>query len=121
MSPEQIQGRIVDERSDIYAIGAIAFELLSGRRMFTGRTFLSIAKKHLETTVSRNTLEKRGVPRELAATVLRCLEKKPEDRFSTAVALAESFEALERLQEPRGPAVTPEGAGRGPREDGRPP
>ncbi|HEX2798588.1 MAG TPA: serine/threonine-protein kinase, partial [Thermoanaerobaculia bacterium] len=40
MSPEQVQGRIVDERSDIYAIGAIAFELLSGRRMFTGRTFL---------------------------------------------------------------------------------
>jgi CheY-like chemotaxis protein len=107
MSPEQVQGRLVDERSDIYAIGAIAFELLSGRRMFTGRTFLSIARKHLETTVSRGTLEGRGVPRELEATVLRCLEKKPEDRFPTAAALASSFEALERLQEPRGPAVTP--------------
>ena len=107
MSPEQVQGRLVDERSDIYAIGAIAFELLSGRRMFTGRTFLSIAKKHLETTVSRDTLEGRGVPRELAATVLRCLEKKPEDRFPSAAALATSFEALERMQEARGPAVPP--------------
>jgi CheY-like chemotaxis protein len=107
MSPEQVQGRLVDERSDIYAIGAIAFELLSGRRMFTGRTFLSIARKHLETTVSRGTLEGRGVPRELEATVLRCLEKKPEDRFPTAAALASSFEALERLQQSRGPAVTP--------------
>ena len=107
MSPEQVQGRLVDERSDVYAIGAIAFELLSGRRMFTGRTFLSIARKHLETTVSRGTLEGRGVPRELAAAVLRCLEKKSEDRFPSAAALAASFEALERLQEPRGPAVTP--------------
>jgi serine/threonine-protein kinase len=107
MSPEQIQGRIVDERSDIYAIGAIAFELLSGRRMFTGRTFLSIAKKHLETTVSREALENRGVPRELAATVLRCLEKKPEDRFPSAAALAASFEALEGLQEPGRPAPMP--------------
>jgi CheY-like chemotaxis protein len=105
MSPEQVQGRLVDERSDIYAIGAIAFELLSGRRMFTGRTFLSIARKHLETTVSRDTLEESGVPRELAATVLRCLEKKPEDRFPSAAALAASFEALERMQGPRRPAV----------------
>jgi CheY-like chemotaxis protein len=107
MSPEQVQGRVVDERSDLYAIGAIAFELLSGRRMFTGRTFLSIAKKHLETTVSRGTLEGRGVPRELAATVLRCLEKKPEDRFPSAAALAASFEALERLRKPQGPATPP--------------
>jgi len=107
MSPEQVQGRLVDERSDLYSIGAIAFELLSGRRMFTGRTFLSIAKKHLETAVSRETLEGRGVPRELAATVLRCLEKRPEDRFPSAAALASSFEALERLQEPREPAARP--------------
>lgn len=107
MSPEQVQGRVVDERSDLYSIGAIAFELLSGRRMFTGRTFLSIAKKHLGTTVSRDTLEGRGVPREFAATVLRCLEKKAEDRFPSAAAVAASFEALERLQAPRGPAVNP--------------
>jgi CheY-like chemotaxis protein/predicted Ser/Thr protein kinase len=112
MSPEQIQGRIVDERSDVYAIGAIAFELLSGRRMFTGRTFLSLAKKHLETTVSRDTLEGRGVSRELAATVLRCLEKKPEDRFPSAAVLAASFDALERLQAPRGPAAKPPAAAR---------
>jgi CheY-like chemotaxis protein len=101
MSPEQVRGQLVDERSDIYAIGAIAFELLTGRRMFTGHTFLSIATKHLETPVSRETLEKRGVSRELAAVVLRCLAKKAEERFPTADALAASLEALERLQAPR--------------------
>ncbi|MCM3877795.1 MAG: serine/threonine protein kinase, partial [Thermoanaerobaculia bacterium] len=57
MSPEQLRGLVVDERSDIYAIGAMAFELLTGRRLFSGRTFLSLARKHLETTVSRETLE----------------------------------------------------------------
>jgi CheY-like chemotaxis protein len=106
MSPEQVQGRLVDERSDIYAIGAIAFELLTGRRMFSGRTFLSIARKHLETTVSRGTLEEGGVPRELAAIVIRCLAKKAEDRFPDASALADSFEAFERMQTPPEPAAT---------------
>jgi CheY-like chemotaxis protein/tRNA A-37 threonylcarbamoyl transferase component Bud32 len=107
MSPEQVRGLLVDERSDIYAIGAIAFELLTGRRMFTGRTFLSIARKHLETPVSREMLEERGVSRELAAVVLRCLAKKAEERFPTADALAVSLEALERLQAPRAQAALP--------------
>ncbi len=108
MSPEQVRGLVVDERSDIYAIGAIAFELLTGRRMFTGRTFLSIARKHLETPVSRETLEKRGVSRELAAVVERCLAKKAEDRFPSAAALAASLEALERQQAPRPRSGVPE-------------
>jgi len=107
MSPEQVRGVLVDERSDIYAIGAIAFELLTGRRMFTGRTFLSIARKHLETPVPRESLEERGVSRELAAVVLRCLEKKAEERFQSADALAASFEALERLSAPRAQAAQP--------------
>lgn len=107
MSPEQLRGLVVDERSDIYAIGAIAFELLTGSRLFTGRTFLSIARKHLENPVSRGRLEERGVSRELAAVVLRCLSKKPEERFQTAAAVAASLEALERLQAPRVPAAAP--------------
>ena len=107
MSPEQVRGLVVDERSDIYAIGVMAFELLTGRRLFTGRTFLSIARKHLETPVSRETLEKRGVSRELAAVVLRCLAKKPEERFQTAAALAASLEALERQQASQVPAAAP--------------
>jgi CheY-like chemotaxis protein len=107
MSPEQLRGLVVDERSDIYAIGVMAFELLTGRRLFTGRTFLSLARKHLETPVSRETLEERGVSRELAAVVLRCLAKKPAERFQTATAVATSLEALERLEASRAPAAAP--------------
>ncbi len=103
MSPEQLRGAVVDERSDIYAIGVIAFELLTGGRLFTGKTFLSIARKHLETNVTREALEARGVSRELAAVLLRCLAKKAEDRFQTATAVAVSFETLERMQAPPAP------------------
>ncbi|HEX7528199.1 MAG TPA: protein kinase [Thermoanaerobaculia bacterium] len=110
MSPEQLRGNVVDERSDIYAIGVMAFELLTGRRLFTGRTFLSIAQKHFETPVSREMLEERGVSRELAAVVLRCLAKRPEERFQTAAAVATSLETLERLQAPRAPAAAPRAA-----------
>ncbi len=101
MSPEQLCGLIGDERSDIYAIGAIAFELLTGRVLFTGRTFFSVARKHLEAPMSRGALEEEGVSRELAAVVVRCLAKNPEERFLTADALAASLAALEWQQTPR--------------------
>jgi serine/threonine protein kinase/ActR/RegA family two-component response regulator len=100
MAPEQLCGLIGDERSDIYAIGAIAFELLTGRVLFTGRTFFSVARKHLEAPMSRGALEEQGVSRELAAVVVRCLAKNPEERFLTADALAASLAALERQQTP---------------------
>jgi CheY-like chemotaxis protein len=101
MSPEQLCGQVGDERSDIYAIGAIAFELLTGHALFTGRTFFSVARKHLEAPLSRGALEKQGVSRELAAVVLRCLAKNPEERFLAADTLADSLAALERHQTPR--------------------
>jgi CheY-like chemotaxis protein len=98
MSPEQLCGQIGDERSDLYAIGAIAFELLTGRVLFPGRTFFSVARKHLEAPLSRGALEEQGVARALAAVVVRCLAKTPEERFPSADALADSLAALERHQ-----------------------
>jgi serine/threonine protein kinase len=105
MSPEQLSGLVGDGRSDIYAIGAIAFELLTGHALFTGRTFFSVARKHLEAPLSRGALEKQGVSRELAAVVVRCLAKNPEERFLAADALADSLAALERHQTPRSNAA----------------
>jgi CheY-like chemotaxis protein len=104
MSPEQLRGLVVDEKSDIYAIGAMAFELLTGRPLFSGSTFFSLARKHIEVPPPREILVERGVSVELAAVVLRCLEKKPEERFQTAAAVAESLESLERLETSSAPA-----------------
>jgi CheY-like chemotaxis protein len=98
MSPEQLCGQVGDERSDVSAIGAIAFELLTGHALFTGRTFFSVARKHLEAPLSRGALEEQGVARALAAVVVRCLAKNPEERFPSADTLADSLAALERHQ-----------------------
>ena len=107
MSPEQLRGLVVDERSDVYAIGVMAFEMLTGRRLFSGSTFFSLARKHLEAPVPRAALEERGVSREIAAVVLRCLEKKADERFQTAASLATSLESLERLEASSAPAAPP--------------
>jgi len=101
MSPEQVQGKTADERSDIYSIGVIAFEVLTARMLFDGGSFLSIARKHLDAPVPKDILETRGVPRELTAVVLRCLKKEPGARFQTASELADQLEKLSRMLEPR--------------------
>ena len=101
MSPEQVQGKTVDERSDIYSLGVIAFEALTGTMLYDGSSFLSIARKHLDAPVPRELLEKAGVPRELSAIVVRCLRKEPEARFQTAGELADQLGKLSKLLEPR--------------------
>lgn len=100
MSPEQIKGQAVDGRSDIYGIGAIAYEALVGRFLYEASTPLSVAMKHLEEPVPVGPLEERSVPRELIAIVLRCLRKEPAARFQTAAELASHLETLARLFEP---------------------
>ena len=100
MSPEQVQGDGTDERSDIYAIGVIAYEALAGCLLYTASTALSIALKHVEEPVPVGPLEEKAVPRELIAIVLRCLRKDPATRFQTAAELATQLEALRRMLEP---------------------
>ncbi len=104
MSPEQVHGGIVDGRSDIYAIGALAYEALAGCHLFTGLTPMSIALKHVEALVPIEPLKDRHVSRELIAIVLRCLRKEPETRFQSAGELAQQLETLSRLLAPEAEA-----------------
>jgi serine/threonine protein kinase len=80
MSPEQAQGKALDERSDIFSVGAILYELLSGRRAFEGHSFLET----LNAVVYR---EPRPLQSPAANIVKRCLAKDPAQRFQSAVEL----------------------------------
>jgi beta-lactam-binding protein with PASTA domain/predicted Ser/Thr protein kinase len=88
LSPEQAQGRPVHPSSDLYSVGVVLYEMLTGTVPFTGDTALEIAMKHLN-TVPEPPSEKRPpgigeVPHELDLVVLRALAKDPADRYQTA-------------------------------------
>ena len=94
MAPEQAAANEhIDHRADIYAVGAMAYELLAGRPPFTGTTPQQVLSAHV-TEVPRDVTEHRAaVPPGLGAVIMRCLEKKPADRWQTAEELLTQLEA----------------------------
>jgi eukaryotic-like serine/threonine-protein kinase len=94
MSPEQVKGRAVDHRSDIFSFGAILYEMLSGRRAFHGEsaaeTMSAILKEDPPDLAETN----QGISPALERLVNHCLEKSPEERFHSASDLAFALEAL---------------------------
>ena len=90
MAPEQIRGQAVDARTDIFAFGCVLYELLAGRRAFTGDTpsdTLSAILKDTPTPLVSEPTD-RAIPPQLIRIVERCLEKTPEARFQSTTDLA---------------------------------
>jgi eukaryotic-like serine/threonine-protein kinase len=94
MAPEQVRGLSVDHRADLFALGAILYELLSGRRAFSRDTAPETMTAILNTEPPDLGSAAEAVPPALVRIVNRCLEKSPSERFQSASDLAFALEAL---------------------------
>lgn len=101
MSPEQIQGREVDRRADIYAVGAMLFEALTGRRAFVGDGFAAVATKQLSETPPRVSAFRSGLSPAMDEIVDRALEKDRDARYATAREMSDALGALRLRASPR--------------------
>ena len=84
MAPEQVRSRAVDQRTDIYAIGAVLYELIEGRSPFTADTLAALCFQICED----EPLPTVRAPRELSAVIERCLAKDPDHRYANVIDLA---------------------------------
>ena len=112
MSPEQIAGGAIDGRSDLYAVGVILFECVTGKRPFEGSTVVALLNRHLTEAPSSPRAARPEVTLALESVILRALEKQPVLRFSSAdelaTALRRTFDELpeegpiiRRIREPQ--------------------
>jgi tRNA A-37 threonylcarbamoyl transferase component Bud32 len=94
MSPEQIEGRKLDSRSDIYSLGVTTYHMLAGEPPFTGDSPLSVAVLHLNQPAPPLASHRPDLPARLATLVDRMLAKKPDDRFADPNALLGELHAI---------------------------
>jgi serine/threonine protein kinase len=93
IAPEQASGQRVDAHSDVYALGAVLYELLAGDVPFPGESFVAVAMKHVHEAPPHLLDVRKDVPPRVAVAVDRALEKNPEQRFATMADFAAELEA----------------------------
>ncbi len=104
MSPEQAQGEGIDGRSDIYGLGVILFEMLTGQQPYHGDTPMSVVVKHITDPVPHILDIKPDLPADLERVVEKAMAKDRNDRFQTVKALADDLNAVARGESPKLPS-----------------
>ena len=102
MSPEQCQGDTVDHRADIYSLGCVIFEALTGQKLFEGENAIKIVLKQINSPVKERMrlLKKPGVPGGLIAMIDKMLKKSPSQRYQSMTEIREDLDSLKSGKAP---------------------